>query len=117
MVSGIPEVPVCGKVTDNVARVSIDVLDYAVSQTELRLMPYIQYLVMNGESVDPRKVNDEERAVLATWKRNGWVAGGLSSPIHVSHHFWTAMNAILFEGYIRNVGLNINFLVDTDGGS
>ena len=39
-----------------------------ISQTELRLIPYIQYQMINEQKLDPNKMNQEDRDVLNKWK-------------------------------------------------
>lgn len=62
-----------GMLTDEVKKKSLELLGYEISLLELRLLPYVMYLVTNNIGVDPRKVNDKERKILAKWNKKGFV--------------------------------------------
>lgn len=70
---------------------------------EFRLMPYIQYLVINNQNIDPQRINAEERAILATWRKLGWIEGG-ARDLKINHKFWVGINKILWEGYVVQGG-------------
>jgi len=71
------------------------------TQKELRLMPYIQYEMMNNQRIDPNKINSEERAILSDWRKRGWIDGGASG-LGMTKEFWDAMNEILWMGYVNH---------------
>lgn len=68
---------------------------------ELRLMPYVQYVMMNDQRIEPRRVNEEERQILSRWRERGWITGG-ASPMTVRKDFWDAMSEILWLGYVSH---------------
>lgn len=62
-------------------------------------MPYVHYVMMNEQKLDPRKINQEERLILQKWKEEGHIEGGACG-LAITKEFWDAMNAILFETYV-----------------
>lgn len=66
---------------------------------ELRLMPYIKMLAMDGLRLDPSRINKEERTIFSNWRHRGFVFGGASEPVAVSVDFWDTINDILWEAY------------------
>ena len=81
---------------------------YGITKAELRLMPYFQYLLMNGMPVDPRRINGEEREILSKWQKEGKitrtsVSGGTCA---ISKEFYNTMCEILYETYIPKVEKN-----------
>lgn len=69
------------------------------TQDELRLMAYVQYVMVNDQKLDPRKINQKERKILARWRERGWIEGGASG-LAMTKEFWDAMSEILWLGYV-----------------
>jgi hypothetical protein len=69
-----------------------------ITITELRLIPYVQYTMVNERRLEPRHVNEEERTVLAKWRKAGWIEGGAGG-LCMTKEFWTAMHEILWVAY------------------
>lgn len=88
-----------GKLTAQIKSLASELLGKEISQVELRLMPYAQYCLMNGQSIDPQRVNIAEREVLSDWRKRGFIEGGASG-LGVTKEFWDAMNKILWLAYI-----------------
>lgn len=70
-----------------------------LTQVQLRLMPYVWSLCMDGMRLDPRKVNQEEREILSEWRHRGFLFGGASEIVSVSKDFWDTITEILWAGY------------------
>jgi hypothetical protein len=88
-----------GHLTDEIEKKAKELLKTDIfTQTELRLLPYIQYVMMNHQQLDPNKINVAERHILAEWKKMGWIDGGASG-MTITKEFWDAMNEILWMGY------------------
>ena len=68
-------------------------------KTELRLIPYVHYVMVNDRKLDPRKVNQEEREILHKWKKEGHIEGGASG-LGVTKLFWDFMGEVLFLAYV-----------------
>lgn len=88
-----------GSLTDEVKERSKALLGYEIDLTELRLMPYIQFTMMNDQRLDPRKINGSEREVLKRWKGAGHIEGGASG-LSITREFWNIINDLLFMSYV-----------------
>lgn len=88
-----------GQLTDRIKEKSKELMGYEISMRELRLMPYVQYCLLNSENINPRKVNQEEREILSRWRKAGYIEGGASG-FGVTKEFWDIMSEILFLGYV-----------------
>jgi hypothetical protein len=90
-----------GKLTDRIKAKSLELLGYEITQEELRLMPYIQYQMMNEQRIDPAKISSSERRVLRSWKEKEYIEGGASG-LSITKEFWDAINQILWLGYVAH---------------
>ncbi len=88
-----------GQLTQKIKDKSRELLGYEITQRELRLMPYVQYVMINDQKIEPRKVNSEEREILSKWRERGFIEGGAAG-MAISEEFWNALHAILFLGYV-----------------
>jgi len=93
-----------GKLTDDISKKATELLGIDITVRELRLMPYIQYVMMNDQRIEPRKINKEEREILSKWRDKKWIEGGASG-LTITKTFWDAINEILWLGYV--VGENV----------
>lgn len=57
-----------GQLTDRIKEKSLELLGYEITQKELRLIPYLQYQMVNEQKIDPRKIDEEEREILSKWR-------------------------------------------------
>lgn len=73
---------------------------YNITKTELRLMPYLQYCLMNRQSIDPRRISGEERKILSKWQDEGKITRSCINGCSITKEFWTTMNEILYEAYV-----------------
>ena len=88
-----------GSLTPKIQEITKKYLKREISQTELRLLPYIQYVMMNEQRLDIRKINSEEREILKKWKEEDWREGGASG-LSICKEFWDFMSEVLWEGYV-----------------
>lgn len=89
-----------GQLTDEVKKVSKDKLGYGISLGELRLMPYLQYCLMNGEGFDRGKITDRDRKALSLWFEKGFAKDdGITAVPHLTKEFYRAMCEILMVAY------------------
>lgn len=93
------EIQVRGKLTKRIKDESVRLLGYEIDKTEFRLMPYIVYVMMNEQRIDPRKVNAEDRAILQKWREAGHIEGGASG-LRITHEFWEILCRIVELGYV-----------------
>ena len=88
-----------GQLTDRIKEKSKELLGYEMNVRELRLMPYIQYVMGNNQKLEINKINDEERKILRKWKKAGYAEGGASG-LRITREFWNIINEIIFLGYV-----------------
>lgn len=88
-----------GQLTPTVQAAALRLLGREISRTELRLIPYVQYTIINGETLDGRKVNDEERHVLQDWVSRGYLPGPLVATLRCERYFWDVMSELLWLAY------------------
>ena len=88
-----------GQLTQEIKEKSKELLGYEIDTVELRLMPYIQYVMVNHQSIDPNKINQEERQILSRWRSNGWIEGGAGG-LGISKEFWNILHEVLWMGYV-----------------
>lgn len=88
-----------GVLTDKINSIAISMIGREIKTTELRLIPYIQYVMVNEQKIDVSKVNQDDRNILKKWKEEGYIEGGASG-LAITKDFWDFMCEILFEAYV-----------------
>lgn len=88
-----------GQVTEEVKVSARELLDIDITTEQLRLLPYIQYIMMNEKVIDHTKLTITELDIIECWIRRGWISTK-GNTISISVEFWNAMNAILWLGYV-----------------
>ena len=88
-----------GQLTEAVKAKSKELLGYEIGVTELRLMPYVQYVMMNEQRIDPNKCNGDDREILSKWRKAGHIEGGASG-LAITREFWDILCEILFMSYV-----------------
>jgi hypothetical protein len=88
-----------GMLTREVQFAALAHLGEEITRTELRLMPYIQFLMVNTQKVEPNKITSIERGILQKWREAGYIEGGAGG-LRISKDFWDAIHEILWVGYV-----------------
>jgi hypothetical protein len=88
-----------GMLTTDVDKIAKRFLGRSITLRELRLIPYVQYVMVNERKLEPRHINQEERQVLRKWKDEGHIEGGASG-LAITKHFWDFMCEALFVAYV-----------------
>ena len=88
-----------GQLTDRIKKKSKELFGYEINKTELRLMPYIQYVMTNNQKIDTNYINSEEREILSKWREAGYIEGGASG-LKITEEFWNIICAIIMLGYV-----------------
>lgn len=88
-----------GQLSERIKVKSKELLGYEIDQKELRLMPYIQYVMMNERKIDPNRISVDERKILSKWRTAGHIEGGASG-LGITNEFWNVICEILFLGYV-----------------
>ena len=89
-----------GNLTPEVQATAVAAFGRQITLRELRLMPHIQYVMMNHQKLEPIKISSEERDVLQQWREAGYIEGGASG-LSITKQFWDAINAVLWQAYVN----------------
>ena len=89
-----------GVLTAEIQKKAKDLLGYDLSVHELRLMPYIQYIVTNEKRIYREHLKEVDKAILEFWIEKGYISGDLNYHIEITKSFWDAMCEILYIGYV-----------------
>ena len=88
-----------GQLTKRIKIKSKELLGYEIDQTELRLMPYIQYTMVNDQRINPQHCNQADRDILSKWRQAGHIEGGAAG-LRVTEEFWNIICEIIRLGYV-----------------
>ncbi len=89
-----------GALTPKIQELSKAFFKRKMTTIELRLIPYVQYVMLNEQKLDPQKINSEERTIFMQWKKDGHCKGGITG-LSVTKEFWDFMCEVLFEAYVK----------------
>jgi len=87
--------------TEEVNKIAEDMIHRKITQVELRLMPYIQYVMLNEQIIETIRINSKERKILQKWKDEGFIKGGATG-LSITKEFYDFICEILFEAYVKN---------------
>lgn len=76
---------------------------YGITRKELRLMPYLQYLLVNQIPIDPRKIDQEEREILQKWRNEGKITFSMKDPCSATKEFWDQISDIIYDTYVFEI--------------
>ena len=88
-----------GQLTERIKVKSKELLGYEIGVRELRMMPYVQYTMVNSQKLDPNSVNQEERETLSKWRKDGHIEGGAGG-MRITEKFWNIICEIIRLGYV-----------------
>ena len=88
-----------GQLTNRIKQESKKLLGYEIGIEELRLMPYILFVMQNEQRIDPNKLNRDDRAILSKWRKAKHIEGGASG-LGITEQFWNILCRIVFLGYV-----------------
>lgn len=88
-----------GQITEEIQAKAMELLDWEdMTQHELRMLPYIQYCLVNQQNLDPNKYHRED---IRYMKRRGWIVDP-STDLGIEKEFWDAMCELIMMGYVDN---------------
>ena len=90
-----------GQLTDSSKAKMEAFLARTATQTELRLYPYLQFVIMNEQRIDPQKINGAERQILSKLRAAGHIEGGASG-FAMTREFWDFLCDVLFDTYVAH---------------
>lgn len=99
-----------GMLTQRIKERSATLLGYEISQKELRLMPYLQYQLVNEQRLKPDLINEDDREILSKWVSKGYILDGVTPKgrpmlsqgvkLKVTKQFWDSIFDIIWLGYV-----------------
>ena len=89
-----------GQLTQKVQEAAKRLLGREISVSELRLMPYVQYLMVNEQRLDIAKISQEERKIISHWCKNGYLYGGAGERMEIAPEFWNILCEIIWLAYV-----------------
>ena len=99
-----------GKITSGIKQKSQELLGYEIDQAEIRLMPYMDFVMKNEQRIDLHKISSEEMDILSKWVRKGFILEGVTEKgrpnqsegevIVLEKKFYDAVQEILWLGYV-----------------
>lgn len=92
-----------GQLTAGVQATAVVRLGREITQTELRLLPYFHYALLNGRYLDPRKLNGEERRLIAEWEIEGRVKVVGDQILDCQRPFYDFINETLWLTYVDHL--------------
>lgn len=94
-----------GQLTEEINQIAVSMINRKITVRELRLIPYIQNVMVNNQKIDPNKISSEERKILSKWREEKFIEGGASG-LGITKDFWNFMCEILFAGYVDIISIN-----------
>lgn len=94
-----------GKLTPEIQAAALQHLGRDIDTAELRLMPYAHHVMLNSQKLDPAKLSLQERVILTRWRDEGHITGGASG-MAITKEFYSALNEILWLGYVAHEELS-----------
>jgi len=91
-----------GQLTDKIQELAKDFLGREITTKELRLYPYLDYVMKNEQKIEPRRVNQEERDILQKLREGNHIEGGASG-LSMTKEFYDYINQVLWLGYVVDV--------------
>lgn len=95
-----------GRLTDEVKKISKDMLGYEISQRELRLLPYLMSVTLDNFPMDRKRINRDENRILNKWEEKGFVSiesADNGRMLFLTERFYKAVSAILMVGYCSDM--------------
>lgn len=88
-----------GMLTQRIKEKSMELLGYEISQKELRLMVYLNYVMTNNQKLDYSKIDGHEDKIIQKWTKFKLV-GGTIEKLTVTKYFWDIISEIVWLGYV-----------------
>ena len=89
-----------GVLSARVAQRGRELLGREMTQKELRLMPYLMDVSMNGQLIDWAKVNSDEETILDEWQAQGFITLGENDKVTISADFWHIISDLIYLAYV-----------------
>jgi len=90
-----------GQITDNILMVSRQKLGREISLAELRLMPYLQHIMVNNQKFDYHRLCKHEIAIIEHWDELDWISMVDPDQIWISKYFWDFISEAMWLAYVN----------------
>lgn len=90
-----------GQLTDEIQKLAKGFLGREINVQELRLYPYLDYVMKNNQKIEPCRINKEERNILKQLKEENHIEGGASG-LSMTKEFYDYINQVLWLSYVVN---------------
>lgn len=91
-----------GQLTNEIQEFARSFLGREITTRELRLYPYLDYVMKNEQKIEPKRVNQEERDILQKLREENHIEGGASG-LSMTKEFYDYINQVLWLGYVVDV--------------
>ncbi len=88
-----------GALTDEIQQLANEFLGRPIATVELRLYPYLDYLMKNEQKINPQHINGVDRDTLQILREEGHIEGGASG-LSMTKEFYDYINQVLWYGYV-----------------
>lgn len=99
-----------GQITEQVKEKSKELFGFALTRSELRLLPYIQYTMMNSQKFKLETMNSDDFSALSKFRNLGYITEGVTesgrpmvsegSKLRITKEFWTKLNELMWMSYV-----------------
>ena len=89
-----------GALTKTIQAKAQELLGRKIALAELRLIPYVAYVLQNGRVLDNGKLNHAERQFLADWEDASYLGMVGDTIITIDRKFYDAMNELIWLAYV-----------------
>ncbi len=89
-----------GQLTARVQNKAMLLMGRVITAVELRLMPYIQFAMVNEQRIQPDKISSEERTILSQWRKEGYLDGSVGDRMTISEEFWNIICTLIMLAYV-----------------
>lgn len=90
-----------GQLTDKIQELAKGFLGREITIRELRLYPYLDYVMKNEQQIEPNHINQEERKILQKLREENHIEGGASG-LSMTKEFYDYINQVLWFSYVVN---------------
>ncbi len=92
-----------GQLSPEIQNISKEFFGYEITKTDLRLFPYILYIIQNNRYFETIKLNHEEIILLNTWKDKKLINPSFTNGeiTTISKKFYDYITQIIWLGYIN----------------
>lgn len=88
-----------GQLTEDIQKLAKAFLGREITVKELRLYPYLDFVMKNEQRIDPNHITREERDILKILKAEEHIEGGASG-LSMTKEFYDYINQVLWLGYV-----------------